>query len=82
MLKKNAPSNHFPCFVAITSEEFSTLPLEAQVKALTREVIDLKRRVREVELAYMEVKEDESSSDENEIIDLSYSPPRKINKFN
>ena len=87
MQKKHAPSNRFPSFVSIASEEFAELPLEVQVRTIAREVVDLKRRLREVELAYLEVKEDEEDEDdEEEMISLNsqtdeYLPPKKIIKF-
>lgn len=88
MQKKHAPSNRFPSFVSIASEEFGQLPLEVQVRTIAREVVDLKRRIREVELAYLEVKEDEEDEDDQEedMISLNsqtdeYLPPKKIIKF-
>ena len=73
--------------MSIASEEFAELPLEVQVRTIAREVVDLKRRLREVELAYLEVKEDEEDEDdEEEMISLNsqtdeYLPPKKIIKF-
>jgi hypothetical protein len=85
MLKKNAPSNFISSsmFVPIASTEFTELPIEEQVKGLRREVIDIKRRVREMELAYLELEEEEDPNSDEILLSStneSFSPPYKKKK--
>lgn len=85
MQKKYAPSN-FPRTKSqfLDPSMFNRLTPEAQVQRLFSEVLDLKRRVRECELAYLEVLEEESGDepDSIELMSSTEEPSFKNQKFN